>query len=125
MPPPRCSPYCRRRWPSTGPTGTHRPPSPTSVRTDVLGNPVITYVAEDGTAESSIDSLAGPNRTQDAHGPALPRLDAGAVTVRDGRPFTVGSTKGDTRCRSIAVPRVTRTALVGDPGGNGGAAGAA
>ncbi len=75
--------------------------------TEVLGNPVITYVAEDGTVERSIDSLAGADRTGEAPGPDLPTLDAAAVIARDGRPFTVGSTQGDTRWRVIAVPRVS------------------
>ncbi|WP_307847277.1 HAMP domain-containing sensor histidine kinase [Streptomyces sp. F63] len=90
--------------------------------TDLLGNPVITYVAGDGTIESSIDSLAG-HRDGDARGPALPRLDTAAVTARGGRPFTVGSTQGGTRWRVIAVPRAERAALpgtgVGKPAGSG------
>ncbi|WP_416976552.1 ATP-binding protein [Streptomyces sp. T028] len=73
--------------------------------TDVIGNPVITYVGADGTVESSIDSLAGENRTTLTTGPALPRLDATAVRAYGGRPFTVGSTKGDTRWRVIALPK--------------------
>ncbi|MER5520852.1 HAMP domain-containing sensor histidine kinase [Streptomyces sp. NPDC002763] len=81
--------------------------------TDILGNPVITYVTAAGTVESSIDSFAGAKRTNSAHGPALARLDAGAVAAHGGHPFTVDSTKGDTRWRVIAVPRVTRAALPG------------
>ncbi|MFJ9381298.1 sensor histidine kinase [Streptomyces sp. NPDC101455] len=81
--------------------------------TDVLGNPVITYVAEDGTVESSIDSLAGGNRTSSARGPALPRLDAAEVAARAGRPFTVGSTTGDARWRVLAVPKPTSARLLG------------
>jgi two-component system OmpR family sensor kinase len=88
--------------------------------TDVLGNPVITYVTADGTVESSIDSLAGPNRSADTTGPALPRLDAAAVAAHGDRPFTVGSTKGDTRWRVIAVPRVNADAQEANtPGGPG------
>ncbi|MCW8378667.1 sensor histidine kinase [Streptomyces justiciae] len=81
--------------------------------TDILGNPVITNVDTDGTVESSIDSLAGTNRARDAQGPDLPRMDADEVAARNGRPFTVGSTKGDTRWRAIAVPRVSGTLLSG------------
>ncbi|MGW1619779.1 sensor histidine kinase [Streptomyces sp. NPDC002172] len=81
--------------------------------TEVLGNPVITYVTAAGTVESSIDSFAGANRTNSAHGPALPRLDTAAVEAHGGHPFTVDSTKGDARWRVIAVPRVARAALPG------------
>ncbi|MPY61659.1 HAMP domain-containing histidine kinase [Streptomyces spongiae] len=81
--------------------------------TDVLGNPVITYVRKDGTVETSVDSLAGTNTTSQARGPALPRMDTAAVTAHDGRPFTVGSTTGDTRWRVIAVPRATGARLPG------------
>jgi two-component system OmpR family sensor kinase len=82
--------------------------------TDVLGNPVITYVAADGSVERSIDSIAGADRMGQARGPDLPRLDAAAVTARGGRPFTVDSANSDTRWRVIAVPRTTRTALAAD-----------
>ncbi|WP_202918524.1 sensor histidine kinase [Streptomyces cavernae] len=95
--------------------GRKAPANLADFSTDVLGNPVLTYVAEDGTVESSIDSLAGADRTGDARGPALPRLDSAAVAARDARPFTVGSTEGDTRWRAIAVPRSNRTALPGIP----------
>ncbi|MET8943186.1 HAMP domain-containing sensor histidine kinase [Streptomyces sp. NPDC004542] len=81
--------------------------------TDVLGNPVITYVAADGTVEGSIDSLAGTNRTNTASGPDLPRLDAAAVAARGRRTFTVGSAQGDGRWRVIAVPRTTRARMPG------------
>ncbi|MFE2421986.1 sensor histidine kinase [Streptomyces hokutonensis] len=81
--------------------------------TDILGNPVITYVTAAGTVESSIDSFAGADRTNSAHGPALTRLDTAAVAAHGGHPFTVDSTKGDARWRVIALPRVTRTALTG------------
>ncbi|WP_327401183.1 HAMP domain-containing histidine kinase [Streptomyces sp. NBC_01288] len=94
------------------------PPGLTDFSTEVLGNPVITYVDKDGVVESSIDSLAGPKRTDDASGPDLPGLDASAVAARAGKAFTVAGTSGDTRWRSIAVPRVPRAAL---PGGGGGA----
>ncbi|MGW1270696.1 sensor histidine kinase [Streptomyces sp. NPDC002491] len=79
--------------------------------TEVLGNPVVTYVAEDGTTVSSIDSLAGRNRSGDARGPALPRLDAASVAARRGRPFTVDSSQGDGRWRVIAVPAADIRAL--------------
>ncbi|MFF3372200.1 sensor histidine kinase [Streptomyces sp. NPDC002680] len=94
--------------PTVARTGTERTPPAglADFSTDVLGNPVITYVAEDGTVESSIDSLAGEHRSPSTTGPALPRLDASTLTALGGRPFTVGSTKGDTRWRVIAVPRV-------------------
>ena len=98
--------------------GGKPPPGLTDFSTEVLGNPVITYVTKNGTVESSIDSLAGADRTEDASGPDLPRLDAYAVAARAGRPFTVAGTSGDTRWRSIAVPRVTGGTLLG-----GGAAG--
>ncbi|GAB7104767.1 HAMP domain-containing sensor histidine kinase [Streptomyces phaeofaciens JCM 4814] len=81
--------------------------------TDVLGNPVITYVTADGTVETSVDSLAGTDRTDRARGPAPPRMDTAAVAAAGGRPFTVGSTTGDTRWRMIAVPRATRALLPG------------
>ncbi|MFF4260178.1 sensor histidine kinase [Streptomyces sp. NPDC001663] len=81
--------------------------------TEVLGNPVITYVTAAGTVESSIDSFAGANRTNSAHGPALPRLDTAAVEDHGGHPFTVDSTKGDARWRVIAVPRLARAAPPG------------
>ncbi|MEV6380326.1 HAMP domain-containing sensor histidine kinase [Streptomyces sp. NPDC051773] len=113
--------------PTAAETGARRSPPPglADFSTDVLGNPVITYVDDDGTVESSIDSLAGPNRDENAAGPALPRLTATAVAAHAGRPFTVGSTRGDGRWRVIAVPRVGGTALAGtlgrgaaDPGGS-------
>ncbi|MFJ8108369.1 sensor histidine kinase [Streptomyces sp. NPDC096132] len=81
--------------------------------TDVLGNPVITYVTEAGVVETSVDSLAGTSRTGETHGPVLPRMDRAAVIARGGRPFTVDSTTGDTRWRVIAVPRVTGARLPG------------
>ncbi|MFF4806335.1 ATP-binding protein [Streptomyces sp. NPDC001351] len=80
--------------------------------TAVLGNPVITYVTAEGAVESSIDSFAA-DRTSNAHGPALARLDTAAVEAHGGRSFTVGSTKGDARWRVIAVPRAARAALPG------------
>jgi len=86
--------------------------------TEVLGNPVIIYVAEDGTTVSSIDSLAGQNRSGIARGPALPRLDAESVAARGGSPFTVDSSEGEGRWRVIAVPeadRVLRNALGAAP----------
>lgn len=89
------------------------PPGLTDFSTEVLGNPVITYVDKDGVVEGSIDSLAGPKRTDDASGPDLPGLDASAVATRAGRAFTVAGTSGDTRWRSIAVPRVPRAVLSG------------
>ncbi|MPY40394.1 HAMP domain-containing protein [Streptomyces phyllanthi] len=97
--------------PKVAETGAERnpPAALADFSTDVLGNPVITYVAQDGAVESSIDSLAGPNRTGEARGPDLPGLDADEVAAREGRPFTVGSTKDDTRWRVIAVPRASRT----------------
>ncbi|HST80643.1 MAG TPA: HAMP domain-containing sensor histidine kinase [Kineosporiaceae bacterium] len=76
--------------------------------TEVLGNPVIIYVAEDGTTVSSIDSLAGQNRSGIARGPALPRLDAESVAARGGSPFTVDSSEGEGRWRVIAVPEADR-----------------
>ncbi|WP_322658036.1 sensor histidine kinase [Streptomyces justiciae] len=82
-------------------------------RADILGNPVITYVAADGAIENSIDSVGSQHRAGEARGPALSRLDVAAVAARGGRPFTVGSTEGDTRWRVIAVPRVTRAVLPG------------
>ncbi|MCX4437470.1 sensor histidine kinase [Streptomyces mirabilis] len=81
--------------------------------TDVLGNPVIIYVTKDGTVETSVDSLAGTSRTDQARGPVLPRMNTAAVIARDGRPFTVAGTKGDTRWRVIAVPRITGARLPG------------
>ncbi|MEV5843546.1 HAMP domain-containing sensor histidine kinase [Streptomyces sp. NPDC051985] len=81
--------------------------------TDVLGNPVIMYVAEDGTVERSIDSLAGANRASGARGPALSRLGTEAVAAHGGYPFTVDSTRGDARWRVIALPRVAGAALPG------------
>jgi two-component system OmpR family sensor kinase len=84
--------------------------------TNVVGNPVITYVAADGTIDASIHSLAGANETSKTSGPALPRLDAAAVTAHSGQPFTVGSAKGDARWRVIAVPRVGVAALGGTTG---------
>ncbi|MFG2778328.1 ATP-binding protein [Streptomyces prunicolor] len=94
-------------------TGGKPPPGLTDFSTEVLGNPVITYVTKNGTVESSIDSLAGANRTEGASGPDLPRLDASAVAARAGKPFTVAGTSGDTRWRSIAVPRVVGGTLLG------------
>ncbi|WP_043680098.1 sensor histidine kinase [Streptomyces xylophagus] len=94
-------------------TGGKPPPGLTDFSTEVLGNPVITYVTKDGKVESSIDSLAGPKRTEDASGPDLPTLDASAVAARAGKPFTVAGTSGDTRWRSIAVPRITGAKLLG------------
>ncbi|MFF7309125.1 ATP-binding protein [Streptomyces sp. NPDC008137] len=79
--------------------------------TDVLGNPVITYVDDDGAVERSIDSLAGTHRNENAAGPALPPLTSTAVTAHGGRPFTVDSTKGDGGWRVIALPRVARPGL--------------
>ncbi|BBC29782.1 hypothetical protein SGFS_010760 [Streptomyces graminofaciens] len=104
--------------PTIARTGAERtPPSGLAdFSTDVLGNPVITYVADDGTVESSISSLAGENRSSDAQGPVLPKLDKAVVTARDGRPFTADSSGGDTRWRVIAVPRVDRSALTGVSG---------
>ncbi|MFI6617786.1 sensor histidine kinase [Streptomyces sp. NPDC050528] len=94
------------------------PPGLSDFSTEVLGNPVITYVDKDGVVESSIDSLAGPKRTGDAPGPDLPGLDASAVAARAGKPFTVSGTSGETRWRSIAVPRVPRAALSGGAAGD-------
>ncbi|MEU6555503.1 HAMP domain-containing sensor histidine kinase [Streptomyces sp. NPDC046915] len=104
--------------PTVAETGAERKPPPAlaGFSTDILGNPVITYVAKDGTVESSIDSLAGGNRTDEARGPALPRLDAAAVAAHRGRPFTVDSADGAARRRVIAVPRVARAALPGTMG---------
>lgn len=101
--------------PTVAKTGTDGKPPPglTDFSTEVLGNPVITYVTKGGTVESSIDSLAGPKRTQDASGPDLPTLDASAVAARAGKPFTTAGTSGDTRWRSIAVPQVPRGTLSG------------
>ncbi|MFI5800568.1 sensor histidine kinase [Streptomyces sp. NPDC051677] len=101
--------------PGMAETGTaRRPPAALAdFSTDVLGNPVITYVAQDGTVENSIDSLAGGKRTHNAQGPALSRLDQDAVAAHGGRPFTVDGTKGDTRWRVIAVPRVAGALLPG------------
>ncbi|CAM5667022.1 HAMP domain-containing sensor histidine kinase [Streptomyces aurantiogriseus] len=101
--------------PTVAESGTQRKPPAglADFSTDILGNPVVTYVAKDGTVERSIDSLAGANRTSNARGPALPRLDTAAVAAREGRPFTVGSTKGDARWRVLSVPRVARAALPG------------
>jgi len=96
------------------------PPGRADFSTEVLGNPVVTYVSKDGTVESSIDSLAGPKRTEDAPGPDLPELDASAVDARAGKPFTVAGTEGDTRWRSIAVPRVNRSTPLGDTASDGG-----
>jgi two-component system OmpR family sensor kinase len=81
--------------------------------TKVLGNPVVIYVSQDGTVESGIESLLGENRPGETRGPAIPRLDAAAVAARGGRPFTVGSTDGDTRWRVTAAPRVSRAGLLG------------
>ncbi|MGW1609145.1 ATP-binding protein [Streptomyces sp. NPDC002285] len=99
--------------PGVAQTGAERQPPKglADFSTDVLGNPVITYVTKDGTVESSIDSLGGGNRTSQAQGPALARLDTAAVAAHRGRPFTVGSTRGDERWRVIAVPRATRVLL--------------
>ncbi|MFE0678498.1 sensor histidine kinase [Streptomyces sp. NPDC058867] len=95
-----------------GSTGVPEPPEGIAdFSSDVLGNPVITYVAEDGGVERSIDSLAGQDRAGRTRGPDLPRLDSAAVTALDGRPFTVGSVEGDTRWRVMAVPRVTGVPL--------------
>ncbi|WOX12708.1 HAMP domain-containing sensor histidine kinase [Streptomyces sp. N50] len=99
------------------------PPGLTDFSTEVLGNPVITYVDKDGVVESSIDSLAGPKRTDDASGPDLPGLDASAVAARAGRAFTTAGTSGGTRWRSIAVPRVPRVTLPGGGAVGGGAGG--
>ncbi|MEU1520324.1 HAMP domain-containing sensor histidine kinase [Streptomyces sp. NPDC005811] len=99
--------------PAVAESGVERTP-PTVLAdfsTDVLGNPVITYIAEDGTVEGSIDSLAGGKRTRNAQGPALSRLDGAAVAVHGGRPFTVAGTRGDTRWRVIAVPMAARSVL--------------
>jgi two-component system, OmpR family, sensor kinase len=96
-------------------TGAERTPPAglAGFSTDVLGNPVITYVSSDGTVEGSIDSLAGDHRTRDATGPALPPLGTAAVTAHQGRPFTVDGTEGDTRWRVIAVPRFAPAVLRG------------
>ncbi|MES5820678.1 HAMP domain-containing sensor histidine kinase [Streptomyces sp. RG80] len=106
--------------PTAAETGARRSPPPglADFSTDVLGNPVITYVDDNGAVESSIDSLAGPNREGDAAGPALPGLTATDVAAHGGRPFTVDSAQGDGRWRAIAVPRarVAGTALVGTAG---------
>jgi two-component system OmpR family sensor kinase len=101
--------------PRVAETGAERSPPAAlaDFSTDVLGNPVVTYLAKDGTIQSSIDSLAGANRTSKARGPALSRLGTAAVAAHGGRPFTVDSTKGDARWRVIAVPRVARGALLG------------
>ncbi|MEV0176616.1 HAMP domain-containing sensor histidine kinase [Streptomyces sp. NPDC050803] len=96
-----------------------RPPSGlASFSTDVLGSPVITYVAEDGTVESSIDSLAAAGRTSDARSPSLPRLDSAAVAALEGRPFTVAGTEGDTRWRVLAVSRAGRVGAAGADSGS-------
>lgn len=81
------------------------------LNTNILGHPVITYAAADGTVERSVGSLAGEGGSERADGPALPRLDEAAVLARGGRPFTVGSTRSDTRWRVIAVPRTTGPVL--------------
>jgi len=101
--------------PTVAEHGADRKPSASfaDFGTEVLGNPVIKYVTAAGTVESSIDSFAGANRTNSAHGPALTRLDTAAVEAHGGHPFTVGSTQGDARWRVIAVPRVARAALPG------------
>ncbi len=100
--------------PAVAETGAERKP-PTRLAdfsTDVLGNPVITYVAKDGTVERSIDSLAGANRTDNARGLALSRLDTAAVAAHGGQPFTVDSTTGDARWRVIAMPRAASRAVL-------------
>lgn len=101
--------------PQVARTGAERKPPAglADFSTDVLGNPVITYVSKDGGVESSIDSLGGASRTSQAQAPALTRLDSAAVAAHSGRPFTVGSTTGDERWRVIAVPKVARSALPG------------
>ncbi|MEU1515243.1 HAMP domain-containing sensor histidine kinase [Streptomyces sp. NPDC005811] len=107
--------------PTVARTGAERNP-PTGLAdfgTDVLGNPVITYITADGTVESSIDSLAGPNRSATT-GPALPRLDMAAVVRHGGRPFTADGSQGGTRWRVIAVPRRDADVLDGSADGDRG-----
>ncbi|WP_155057731.1 sensor histidine kinase [Streptomyces blattellae] len=100
--------------PSVAENGAGQQPAAglTGFGADVLGNRVITYVSQDGTVESSIDSVGEENRTSDGRGPALPRLDTDAVAAREGRPFTVDSTEGDGRWRVMAVPRTDRARLL-------------
>ncbi|WP_430379825.1 sensor histidine kinase [Streptomyces sp. B1-3] len=78
--------------------------------TEVLGNPVVTYVGADGATVSSIDSLAG-QRSGSSRGPRLPNLDSESIAARGGRPFTVDSSGGEGRWRVIAVPENGNTAL--------------
>ncbi|MEU8588942.1 HAMP domain-containing sensor histidine kinase [Streptomyces sp. NPDC048664] len=91
--------------------------------TNVLGHPVLTYVAADGRVQRSVDSLAGQGHGAGADGPALPRLDEAAVRARGGRAFTVDGTRSDTRWRVIAVPRTggpVLTGVLGAAAGDGG-----
>ncbi|MFD4573378.1 sensor histidine kinase [Streptomyces sp. NPDC058417] len=93
-----------------------RPAALADFGTDVLGNPVVTYLRPDGTVESSIDSLAGADRSGRARGPALPPLGTAEVAGRGGRVFTASGTRDDTRWRVIAVPRARPGVLPGAAG---------
>ncbi|MFJ6986831.1 MULTISPECIES: sensor histidine kinase [unclassified Streptomyces] len=93
-----------------------RPAALADFGTDVLGNPVVTYLRPDGTVESSIDSLAGADRTGRARGPALPPLGTAEVAGRGARVFTASGTRDDTRWRVIAVPRARPGVLPGAAG---------
>ncbi|TDC71982.1 HAMP domain-containing histidine kinase [Streptomyces hainanensis] len=90
------------------------PPGTADLGTDILGNPLVTYVSDDGTVEDSVDFLAGANGTGEDRGPELPDLDAASVVARDGRPFTVGGADGASRWRVMAVPRASVALLRGD-----------
>lgn len=95
--------------PDVAQTGADRrqPKALADLRANVLGNPVITYVAADGTVENSIDSLGAQKPAEDPRGPVLSGPDTAAVAARGGRPFTVRGPRGDGRWRVIAVPRRT------------------
>ncbi|MEU0073827.1 HAMP domain-containing sensor histidine kinase [Streptomyces sp. NPDC006332] len=99
--------------PDVAQTGADRrqPKALADLRANVLGNPVITYVAADGTVESSIDSLGAQKPAEDPRGPVLSGPDTAAVAARGGRPFTVRGLRGDGRWRVIAVPRRTGVLL--------------
>ncbi len=88
----------------------------------LLGNPYLGYLAADGTL---IDERHGLQQPADVD-PRLPKLDEAAVAARDGGPFEVGSERGSTRWRVVAVPSTASPILLGgaaerlgasDPGG--------
>ncbi|RBQ18873.1 two-component sensor histidine kinase [Spongiactinospora rosea] len=88
--------------PSAGPGEAMRAMRTLAGELDLLDGVYAAYLSPAGTVER-----AGWRTTPPADGlPALPRLDAAAVTALGGEPFAVTGGDGETVWRVIALPRV-------------------